>query len=77
MSEDDDTPVSKRSSSACLEDLTDRARLVVSIANHEAHQICWPYIGSEHLLLGMLRDEGNVAAKALHAVGINFEALRG
>jgi ATP-dependent Clp protease ATP-binding subunit ClpC len=48
----------------------------MSIASHEAHQICRPYIGSEHLLLGILRDEGNVAAKALHAVGINFDGAR-
>jgi hypothetical protein len=29
-----------------LLEATDRARLVVSIANHEARQMCWPYIGS-------------------------------
>jgi ATP-dependent Clp protease ATP-binding subunit ClpA len=59
-----------------VEGLTDRGRRVVSIANHEAHQICWPHIGSEHLLLGMLGEEHNLAARALSAVGVDMEAVR-
>jgi ATP-dependent Clp protease ATP-binding subunit ClpA len=59
-----------------VEGLTDRGRRVVSIANHEAHQICWPHIGSEHLLLGMLGEEQNLAARALSAVGVDIEAIR-
>jgi hypothetical protein len=59
-----------------VEGLTDQSRRVVSIANHEAHQICWPHIGSEHLLLGMLGEEHDLAARALSAVGVDIEAVR-
>jgi ATP-dependent Clp protease ATP-binding subunit ClpC len=59
-----------------LEGLNDRARLVVSSACHEAHEIRWTHIGSKHLLLGMLRDQESLAAEALRTAGVGFEAAR-
>jgi Clp amino terminal domain, pathogenicity island component len=54
-----------------------RARRLVALANHEAHQVCWPCIGSEHLLLGLLHEDENLGARALSAVGVQLEAARG
>jgi Clp amino terminal domain, pathogenicity island component len=75
--EDGSIPEVEQLKSSRVEGFTDRGRRVVSIANQEAHQICWPYIGSEHLLLGILREDENLAARVLSAVGVDLEAARG
>ena len=53
-----------------------RAREVVISAQQEARALHHNFIGTEHLLLGLLRDRDGVAGRALHALGISPEAAR-
>jgi prophage maintenance system killer protein len=55
---------------------TDRARRVVVLAQEEARLLRHDYVGTEHLLLGLLHESGGVAARALESLGINREAVR-
>ena len=55
---------------------TDRARRVVVHAQEEARMLNHNYIGTEHLLLGLIREGGGVGAKALESLGISLEAVR-
>jgi len=55
---------------------SDRARRVVVLAQEEARRLDHNYIGTEHLLLGLIREGNGVAAKALKALGIGLEAVR-
>jgi ATP-dependent Clp protease ATP-binding subunit ClpC len=55
---------------------TDRARRVVVLAQDEARRLDHDYIGTEHLLLGLIREEDGVAAKALGAVRISLPEVR-
>ncbi len=57
-----------------MERLTQRARRVLSLAHHEAERLRHNYIGTEHLLLGLIREEGGVAARVLRELGL--EAAR-
>jgi ATP-dependent Clp protease ATP-binding subunit ClpC len=59
-----------------FEKFTDRARLAVVHAQEEAIQLNHNYIGTEHILLGLIREGDGVAAKALAALGISLEAAR-
>ena len=59
-----------------FERFTDRARRVVVLAQEEARMLDHGYIGTEHLLLGLVHEGEGVAAKALEAMGINLEAVR-
>jgi ATP-dependent Clp protease ATP-binding subunit ClpA len=59
-----------------FERFTDRARQVVFLAQEEARRLNHNYIGTEHLLLGLLREGEGVAAKALGSLGISLEAVR-
>ena len=59
-----------------FEVFTARALLVVAFADDEARAIGWNHIGSEHLLLGMLRERKGTAACALASAGIDIEAAR-
>ena len=59
---------------AGMERLTQRARRVLSLAHHEAERLRHNYIGTEHLLLGLIREEGGVAARVLRELGL--EAAR-
>lgn len=59
-----------------FEGFTDRARQVVGLAQQEAAAINWTHIGSEHLLLGMLREEEGLAARVLHRLGLDTEGAR-
>ncbi len=56
--------------------LTPRAKRVIELAIDEARQLGHNYIGTEHLLLGMLREGGGVAAGILDSFGINLEKAR-
>lgn len=56
---------------------TDRARHVVFFATEEAKLLRHDYVGSEHLLLGLLFEGGGVAARALASLGISREDVRG
>ena len=53
-----------------MERLTQRARRVLSLAHHEAERLRHNYIGTEHLLLGLIREEGGVAARVLRELGL-------
>ena len=59
-----------------FERFTDRARRVVVEAQHEARALGHDYIGTEHLLLGLISEGRGVGAKALESLGIGAEALR-
>ncbi|HVM17699.1 MAG TPA: Clp protease N-terminal domain-containing protein [Gaiellaceae bacterium] len=58
-----------------FERFTERARQVVVLAQEEALALRHAYIGTEHLLLGLLREDGN-AARALASLGVELEAAR-
>ena len=55
---------------------TEGARRAVVLAQEEARRLNHNYVGTEHLLLGLLRDEDGVAATALHTLGVSFDAVR-
>ena len=59
-----------------FERFTDRARRVVTLAQEEAKELNHGYIGTEHILLGMIQEGEGVAAKALESLGISLEAVR-
>src|SRR5258708_32468881 len=59
-----------------FERFTDRARRVVVLAKEEARMLDHDYIGTEHILLGLIREGEGVAAKALESLGISLEAAR-
>ena len=59
-----------------FERFTDRARRVVVLAQDEARGLKHNYIGTEHLLLGLISEGEGVAAKALDTMGIKGEAVR-
>jgi hypothetical protein len=58
-----------------FERFTDRARRVVALSQDEARALDHDYIGTEHLLLGLIREEDGVAARALMSLGVSFEVI--
>jgi ClpA/ClpB-like protein len=61
---------------AMFERFTDRARRVVVLAQDEARRLNHNYIGTEHILLGLIHEDEGVAARALQSLGVNLEAVR-
>ena len=59
-----------------FERFTDRARRVVVLAQEEARGLNHNYIGTEHILLGLIHEGEGVASKALESLGISLEAVR-
>jgi Clp amino terminal domain, pathogenicity island component/UvrB/uvrC motif len=59
-----------------FERFTDRARHVVVLAEEEARMLNHDHVGTGHLLLALIREDGGVAAQALEALGITEEAAR-
>src|SRR5881398_800869 len=59
-----------------FERFTDRARRVVVLAQEEARMLNHNYIGTEHILLGLIHEGEGVAAKALESLSISLEAVR-
>jgi ATP-dependent Clp protease ATP-binding subunit ClpC len=59
-----------------FERFTDRARKVVVYAQDEARQLEHSYIGTEHILLGLIREGEGVACKALESLGISLDSVR-
>ena len=55
---------------------TDRARRVLVLAQEEARDLNHAFIGTEHILLGLIREGEGVAAKALDALGVTFDVVR-
>jgi ATP-dependent Clp protease ATP-binding subunit ClpC len=60
-----------------FERFTERARQVVVFAQEEARALKHNYIGTEHLLLGLVREEEGVAARVLEALGVTGDQVRG
>src|SRR5258707_699190 len=58
------------------ERFTDRARKVMQLANQEAQRFNHEYIGTEHVLLGLIREGSGVAANVLKRLGLNLETIR-
>ena len=59
-----------------FERFTDRARRVVVLAQEEARLLNHNYIGTEHILLGLIHEQEGVAARALTGLGISLETIR-
>jgi Clp amino terminal domain, pathogenicity island component len=59
-----------------FERFTDKARRVVVLAQEEARQLGHDHIGTEHILLGLLREADGVAARALDSLGIGLQSAR-
>ena len=59
-----------------FERFTERARRAVVLAQEEARKLDHGYIGTEHLLLGLIREGEGVAAKALESLGISLKTVR-
>ena len=59
-----------------FERFTDRARRVVVLAQEEARMLNHNYIGTEHVLLGLIHEGEGIAAKALESLGISLDAVR-
>src|SRR3989304_4871706 len=59
-----------------MERFTQRARRVLSLAHQEAERMRHTYIGTEHLLLGLIREEGGVAGRVLRELGLEVERVQ-
>ena len=59
-----------------FERYTEKARRVIFFARYEASQFGSPYIESEHLLLGLLREQEGLAARTLHDLGLDEARVR-
>ena len=59
-----------------FERFTDRARRVVVLAQEEARVLDHNYIGTEHILLGLIHEGQGVAARALESLDVSLEAVR-
>ncbi len=59
-----------------LERFTQRARRVLSLAQEEAERMHHGYIGTEHLLLGLMREEGGVAGRVLREMGLESKRVQ-
>ncbi|MBE2201616.1 MAG: ATP-dependent Clp protease ATP-binding subunit [Anaerolinea sp.] len=58
------------------ERFTQRARRVLSLAQEEAERLNHSYIGSEHVLIGLLREEGGVAGRVLRELGLDLNRVQ-
>jgi ATP-dependent Clp protease ATP-binding subunit ClpC len=58
-----------------FERFTDKARNVLALAQEEARALRQPYVGTEHLLLGLLREKEGIAAQALGNLNITYEQI--
>lgn len=56
--------------------VTEEARRSIQLAREEARQLGQPAVGTEHVLLGILRSRGSVAVRALNALGVTHESAR-
>ena len=59
-----------------FERFTERARQVVVLAQDEARALRHDHIGTEHILLGLLREEQGIGARVLESIGITVEEIR-
>ncbi len=56
--------------------LTPRAKKIIELAVDEAHRLNHHYIGTEHILLGLIREGEGIAAGVLESLGVNLEKAR-
>ncbi|MHB9095744.1 MAG: ATP-dependent Clp protease ATP-binding subunit [Eubacteriales bacterium] len=56
---------------------TERSQKVLMLAQEEARRLNYPYVGTEHLLLGLIREGEGIAAKVLQELGVELEKVRG
>ena len=61
---------------ASMERFTQRARHVLALAHQEAERARQGFIGTEHLLLGLLEEDGGVAGRVLRELGLEIERVR-
>lgn len=61
---------------AGMERFTQRARRVLSLAHQEAERMRHNYIGTEHLLLGLIREDGGVAGRVLRELGLEPDRVQ-
>jgi ATP-dependent Clp protease ATP-binding subunit ClpC len=66
----------RKAALSMFERFTDRARRVVVLAQEEARMLNHDYVGTEHILVALIREGGGVAAQALGSLGITEEAAR-
>jgi ATP-dependent Clp protease ATP-binding subunit ClpC len=59
-----------------FERYTDQARQVIVLSEEEAKRLGHPHVGTEHILLGLIRDGTGVAARALQALRVELDATR-
>src|SRR5512132_2541635 len=59
-----------------FERFTDRARKVMALANQEAQRLNHEYLGTEHILLGLLKEGSGVGANVLKNLDISLDKLR-
>ena len=59
-----------------MERFTQRARRVLGLAHQEAERMRHNYIGTEHLLLGLIREEGGVAGRVLRELGLDASRVQ-
>ncbi len=59
-----------------FESFNDRALRTIELAEHEAHLLCHEYIGTEHILLGLLTEEPDMLAGVLGRFDVNADAVR-
>jgi excisionase family DNA binding protein len=71
------TPAELIERSNRFDKFTERARKVLTLAQEEAKRFKHNYIGTEHLLLGLVREGEGVAVKVLNSLGVELETLRG
>jgi ATP-dependent Clp protease ATP-binding subunit ClpC len=60
-----------------LERLTERGRKVLALANQEAQRFNHEYIGTQHILLGLLKEGSGVAARVFNDLGVDLDQIRG
>ena len=70
------TTIRERISTSVDLPLSDECKRVLAYAAEEAERLAHKHIGTEHLLLGLMREEGSIGAKILKARGIELEAVR-
>ena len=70
------TEIGQSRCSPMFERLSDDARSVMVLAQEEARLLSHQYLGTEHLLLGLIREERGVAAQVLETVGIHLDPVR-
>jgi len=59
-----------------FERYTERARQVIVLAQDEARNLGHPLIGTEHVLLGLIREEEGIASRVLHQLSVSIDDLR-